>query len=196
MKSLRCRNYPHSEQRFSPKRPEDYFLNANYTNGETVNGKWMLTLLTESERSVFSKAKNHPSIYRFDDIADVAVGIVTGANKFFLVPDLVVEEYSLQKWSHPMFGKSEHIPGLVFDANALARNKDLGFPTNFIWFSKEKFNELPKLARDYIRLGEKEDLHKRYKCRIREPWYGVPSVYATSIGMPKRCHDYPLSDFQ
>lgn len=171
--------------------PEDYFLNAHYTNGETVKGKWMLALLTESERGVFSKAKNHPSIYRFDDIAEVAVGIVTGANKFFLVSDSVIEKYSLQKWAHPMFGRSEHVPGLVFDSNAITRNKNLGLPTNFVWFSDEKLDELPESARAYIRLGEKEDLHKRYKCRIREPWYSVPSVYATSIGMPKRCHDYP-----
>jgi hypothetical protein len=33
--------------------------------------------------------------------------------------------------------------------------------------------------------------HERYKCRIREPWYTVPSVYSTEIGMLKRCHTAP-----
>ena len=47
-------------------------------------------------------------------------------------------------------------------------------------------NEFPNTL-----LGEKENLHLRYKCRIRDPWYLVPSVYATEIGMLKRAHICP-----
>src|SRR5262249_29115121 len=65
-----------------------------------------------------------------------------------------------------------------------------GTPTNFIWFNKEA-KTLPDKARRYIREGEKQKLHIRYKCRIREPWYAVPSVYATDIGLLKRSHDTP-----
>jgi adenine-specific DNA methylase len=96
--------------------PEDYFENAKYINGETVKGKWMLALLTNAEREVLKKAKTISGIHYFDDIAEVAVGIVTGANKFFLVPDEIVKQYSLQKWAHHMFGKSEHVPGVVFES--------------------------------------------------------------------------------
>ncbi|MFZ5821673.1 MAG: Eco57I restriction-modification methylase domain-containing protein [Chloroflexota bacterium] len=171
--------------------PEDYFEKAKYTNGETVKGKWMLALLTSAEREALAKTKANPGIYYFDDIAEVAVGIVTGANKFFLVPDETVRQYSLHNWTHPMFGKSEHVPGIVFDEDSIARNRKLGLPTNFIWFSGEKLSQLPEPVRNYIRLGEKQNIHKRYKCRIREPWYSVPSVYATSLGMLKRSHDFP-----
>jgi len=176
---------------FLADNPEDYFTKAKYTNGETVNGKWMRALLTSAEREVLAKAKKTAEVYRFDEIAEVAVGIVTGANKFFLVPDEIVQRYSLQKWAHPMFGRSEHVPGVVFDEAAIERNRKLGLPTNFIWFSDEKSSELPEPVINYIRLGEEQSLHKRYKCRIREPWYGVPFVYATSLGMPKRSHDFP-----
>lgn len=171
--------------------PEEYFEKAKYTNGETVKGKWMLALLTSAERDVLSKAKANSGVYFFDDIAEVAVGIVTGANKFFLVPDDVVQQYSLQNWAYPMFGKSEHVPGVIFDDDAVKRNKQLGLPTNFIWFSDEKLADLPESVKQYIQLGEKQQIHKRYKCRIREPWYSVPSVYATSLGMLKRSHDFP-----
>src|SRR5208337_2516314 len=44
---------------------------------------------------------------------------------------------------------------------------------------------------EYIQLGESQNLHTRYKCRIRNPWYAVPSVYTTKIGMLKRSHDTP-----
>lgn len=90
-----------------------------------------------------------------------------------------------------MFGKSEHVPGVIFDEDAIERNRKLGLPTNFIWFSDEKMSELPEPVKNYIHLGELQNIHKRYKCRIREPWYSVPSVYATSLGMLKRSHDFP-----
>ena len=45
--------------------------------------------------------------------------------------------------------------------------------------------------KEYILFGQSQELHTRYKCRIRKPWYKVPSVYSTSIGMLKRCHEAP-----
>jgi adenine-specific DNA-methyltransferase len=182
---------PTRSKAFLSEDPEEYFAKATYTNGDTVKGKWMLALLTKSEREVLSKAKNHPGIYRFNDIAEVAVGIVTGANKFFLVPDSIVNQYSLQNWAHSMFGRSEHVPGVIYDESTVERNKRLGMPTNFIWFSNEQIEELPDSVKEYIHLGELQNIHTRYKCRIREPWYSVPSVYATSLGMLKRSHDFP-----
>ncbi len=171
--------------------PEDYFSKAVYTNGETVNGKWMPALLSESERRVLRCARDNPLVFKFEDVADVAVGSVTGANKFFLVPDSIVNEYSLDEWAHPMFGRSEHVPGVIYDDSTVQRNQQLGMPTNFIWFTDERLKELPSSVQRYIRLGESQGLHKRYKCRIREPWYSVPSVYSTSVGMLKRSHDFP-----
>ena len=182
---------PTRSKSFLSDDPEDYFSRANFTNGETVNGKWMLALLTDSERAILQKARHNPKVYSFGDIAEVAVGIVTGANKFFLVPDAIVSEFGLRDWAHPMFGRSEHVPGVVYDATAIKRNKQLGLPTNFIWFTDERIRDLPASVRDYIKMGELEGIHKRYKCRIREPWYSVPSVYSTSVGMLKRCHDFP-----
>ena len=51
----------------------------------------------------------------FNDVAEVDVGIVTGANKFFLVDDETVIYYGLQKWAIPMFGRSDHCPGIIYD---------------------------------------------------------------------------------
>ncbi|HCD4117598.1 TPA: SAM-dependent methyltransferase, partial [Klebsiella pneumoniae] len=39
--------------------------------------------------------------------------------------------------------------------------------------------------------GELQGFHKRYKCRIRKPWYKVPSVFSTKLAMLKRSHDAP-----
>lgn len=159
-------------------------------NGKTVVGKWTRALLSHSERQLLDTLLDRPDVHLFDDIAEVDVGIVTGANKFFLVDDETVERYKLQEFAHPMFGRSEHCPGIIYDAEQHIANAEKGNPTNFIWF-KESLPKPSKSVREYIEWGEGQDLHTRYKCRIRKPWYSVPSVYSTEIGMLKRSHDTP-----
>lgn len=170
--------------------PGDLFNDTTRMNGKTVEGKWTRALLTANERGLLDALHERPDVHRFDQIAEVDVGIVTGANKFFLVPDETVERFKLQAFAHPMFGRSEHCPGVIYDERQHQENARVGNPTNFIWFQKEAV-KLSKSVLEYIQLGESQSLHTRYKCRIRSPWYAVPSVYTTKIGMLKRSHDTP-----
>jgi adenine-specific DNA methylase len=171
--------------------PEEIFSNARYVSGDLLNGKWMKVLLENHELVVFENVKNYPAIKRFSEIASVDVGIVTGANKFFLVDDETVRKYQLQSFARPMFGRSEHCPGVIYSHQVHQRNSEKGLRTNFIMFEKIDFENLPQGAQDYIREGEQQKLHTRYKCRIRKPWYSVPSVYSTNLGMLKRSYNYP-----
>jgi hypothetical protein len=89
-----------------------------------------------------------------------------------------------------MFGRSEHCPGIIYDEAQHRANSTKGNPTNFIWI-RDALPLLPPKVRDYIAFGEDQQLHTRYKCRIRTPWYTVPSVRSSRIGMLKRSHDTP-----
>ncbi len=171
--------------------PEDYFQHAVYTNGVTIEGKWMLIFLSLGERALLSQLKARDDIKRFTEIASVDVGIVTGANKFFLVADSTVEEFDLHRWAHPMFGRSDHVQGLVYSDKDHEINKDTGLPANFLWFQEEHIEELPTNARKYLDIGLNQKLHTRFKCRTRKLWYKVPSVYSAPIAMLKRAHHYP-----
>ena len=175
---------------FLDRDPEVIFQTPQCINGKTIEGKWTRALLNESTQNVFDEAKNHPDVHQFKDVADVDVGIVTGANKYFLVTDGIMQRYHLQKWAHPMFGRSGHCPGVIYDQRQHEENAKQGIPTNFIWFPNNGA-KLGSLAESYVRLGEEQELHTRYKCRVRSPWYAVPSVYATEIGMLKRAHHAP-----
>lgn len=175
---------------FLQENPEDVFNRTPRINGETVEGKWTQALLTKEERELFKSLLKLDDVHKFQDIAKVDVGIVTGANKFFLVNDEVVQEYGLKNYAHPMFGRSEHCPGIIYDEQQHRENAIKGNPTNFILI-KDELAKLPKKVKEYIAFGESQDLHTRYKCRIRKPWYTVPSVHSTRIGMLKRCHDMP-----
>lgn len=175
---------------FLRRAPAEVFAEPQSINGKTVAGKWTRALLDLETRNLFDELEGHSEVHRFDDIARVDVGIVTGANKFFLVPDETVKAYGLSKYAHPMFGRSEHCPGVIYDERQHAANAENGSPTNFLWFDDAP-NKMASPALQYIERGEREKLHTRYKCRIRSPWYKVPSVYSTEVGMLKRCHDTP-----
>jgi adenine-specific DNA methylase len=182
--------YPVRGRQFTRLDPADVFSAPKPINGKTVAGKWTRALLSVSTRKLVDEIETHAGVHRFVDVASVDVGIVTGANKFFLVDDDTVLRYGLQKWAHPMFGRSEHCPGIIYDDQQHRTNERGGYPTNFIWFDSVGAMK-DKSVRAYVELGEQQKLHTRFKCRVRSPWYTVPSVYSTEIGMLKRCHHIP-----
>ncbi len=175
---------------FLSRDPSALFDRTPRINGKTVEGKWTRALLTGRERDLVRSLAEHEAVHRFGEVASVDVGIVTGANKFFLVDDETVDKYQLRDFAHPMFGRSEHCPGVIYDAAQHAVNATRGNPTNFIWLKDAAVHGSQKVL-DYIRYGERQNLQNRYKCRVRSPWYTVPSVYAASVGMLKRSHDTP-----
>ncbi len=182
--------YPVRGREFLRQSPATIFDAPKSINGKTVEGKWTRALLDLEARTLFDEIEGHKVVHRFEDIARVDVGIVTGANAFFLVSDRTVEEYGLQKYAHPMFGRSGHCPGVIYDERQHADNSDKGTPTNFLWFDDPPA-KMAKGPKRYIEMGERQKLQTRYKCRIRTPWYKVPSVYSTEVGMLKRAHDTP-----
>jgi adenine-specific DNA methylase len=181
---------PVKDREFAEGDPEKLFRSASAINGATIQGKWTRALLDTATRELLDTTEEMPAVRRFVEVAEVDVGIVTGANKFFLIPDETVDRYSLHNYVYPMFGRSEHCPGVVYDRHQHAANVLSGKPTNFLWL-KDASDVQDCRVKQYIRLGEEQNLHERYKCRIRSPWYRVPSVYATDIGMLKRSHHAP-----
>ena len=178
-------------QDFLRESAERLLRRANWANGDVIKGKWMRAFLTKLERDLLSEVCNSDSVRPFEEVADVDVGIVTGANRFFLVPDSVVDEFDLHEWAHPMFGRGSHVRGVIYDRDAHEANRLAGLPSNFLWFDKRPLQEYPPSVQRYIRAGELQGLHTRYKCRTRKPWYTVPSVFPAPAGMLKRCNHFP-----
>ena len=182
--------FPVRGRDFVERNPEKIFNTPHPINGKTVEGKWTRALLDPKTRELLDGLVDDRAVRRFSDVAAVDVGIVTGANKFFLVEDNTVKKYALDAWAHPMFGRSAHCPGIIYDDAQHQANAISGNPTNFVWFRDRSVEQCPG-GKAYIQFGERQMLHTRYKCRIRDPWYSVPSVYATEIGMLKRSHTAP-----
>jgi hypothetical protein len=90
-----------------------------------------------------------------------------------------------------MFGRGGHVRGVIYDAKSHRENRRRGLPANFLQLGDSGPELFPEAVRRYVREGEARGLHRRYKCRIRTPWYNVPSVYAAAVGMLKRSHHFP-----
>lgn len=171
--------------------PSVEFESADYRTLPAVPEKWMSSLLTPDEDTVYRRMLSSPAVPRFGEVANPQVGIVTGANKFFIVSDETVERYQLHDYAHPMFERSNHSKGVVYSEAVHAHNKESGLAANFLYFPPVAVEELGKGPAEYIKSGEEDELHKRYKTKIRNPWYTVPSVYKTSLSLLRRSHTAP-----
>lgn len=153
---------------------------------------WTRYLLTPRQLSALDAVSSLEAFHRFSDVARLIVSTVTGANEYFSVDDKTLSYYALESWALPLLARIRHAPGIVFDDSD---HKQLGVTESVRWllnFSpglpSPKAEKLPSL---YLREGEAQALHRRYKCRIRNPWYRVPVVNPGRLLLSKRSHRYP-----
>jgi adenine-specific DNA methylase len=171
--------------------PARLLAQADFAPAGHLNGKWMTLLLSGAERSLLSGLAEAAPFQRMDRLAEVDVGIVTGANKFFLVNDEALDHHGLRPWAHPAFGRSLHVRGVVYDQESHDENRRLGLPAHFVQLGTAERDSLPPEVQRYVAQGEADGLDRRFKCRIRSPWYNVPSVFSAPVGMLKRAHTFP-----
>jgi adenine-specific DNA-methyltransferase len=150
--------------------------------------KWSGYALEPAALAAVRGALAHPGVRPFDALAEVCVGVVTGANRFFCVDEATVEQHRLQPVALPMFGRSAEVAGLRFTTADHTANRQLGRRAWLLDLPPEPKAALPEAWRGYLAQGEAQGLHRRYKCRVREPWWAVPSIGAAPVALFKRCH--------
>jgi adenine-specific DNA-methyltransferase len=156
-----------------------------------TNGHWMYALLSPEEQALINYLRLDRRVLPFASVAEVDIGIVTGANNFFVVDEETLERYDLRAISAPMLAKSDLIQGITYTSQDHERNVSSGRSVYFLEFPESPLEELPPLMADYIKRGQEQELHTRYKCRIRTPWYVVPYVWVSELALLKRAHRYP-----
>ena len=131
--------------------------------------------------------------------ADVEVGITTGSNGYFTVPQGVVDMYQLHEYARPMVGRSVQVNSLCFTKADWQQNLANGAKANLLVFTpgaKENGNEGTKA---YIENGEQQGINKGYKTSIRDDWYVIPSIKLSDALFLRRNNLYPkfvLNDAQ
>jgi len=161
------------------------------------NDKWNIYFLNQNEFEIYKKAVKNPQIIEFTKLADLRIGIVTGANKFFCINDQKLKSLDLKKGRNKgldvlkVMGRSSDVTGIEFNHKDYLENCQKGKLTNMLYFDNDfKRKQLSIKVQSYLNLGEDDELHRRYKCRIRAPWYWIPYVGSSEISMFKRASEH------
>lgn len=152
--------------------------------------KWTYYFLDKEELDFLNKVRvdDMPKIGTY---ADVEVGITTGSNGYFTVPQGVVDMYQLHEYARPMVGRSVQVNSLCFTKTDWQQNLANGAKANLLVFTpgaKENGNEGTKA---YIENGEQQGINKGYKTSIRDDWYVIPSIKLSDALFLRRNNLYP-----
>jgi adenine-specific DNA-methyltransferase len=153
---------------------------------------WTSYLLNPEEHSAFRDVQQMDSIKAMRSIAKFSVSTVTGANNYFCLPSDEITRHELETWALPLLARSRHAKGLTFteqDHQELAAGS---VPAWILGFSAGRADPIDSAAPSgYIARGEDQNIHTRYKTRIRTPWYRVPIVPAADLLLSKRSNQFP-----
>jgi adenine-specific DNA-methyltransferase len=153
--------------------------------------KWTQYYLETSEIELLREIEANHEVTRSGEVYDVSVGVVTGKNDFFILEQGEAEKLGIEDSVLDIVTRSGHLSGAIFrredweENNAIQRSSCLFKP------EEAPIEELSEAARSYIKRGEKEEHHTGYKCRTRDPWYIVPSVWIPDAFMLRQVHAYP-----
>ena len=153
---------------------------------------WTRFLLTPDQVGHLETAINLDAVAKLDTVARFEVATVTGANGFFCVDDATVERFGLGEWARPLLPRTRHAVGLGYTEDNHKQVLVDGLPGNLLDFSVTKSDPMQKAGpRTYLAKGEAAELHTRFKCKIRKPWWRVPVVAPGKMMMAKRSHLFP-----
>ncbi len=153
--------------------------------------KWTQYFLDTEEILLLRALREHPLLTISRDVIDVDVGVVTGANDFFVLKEQQVQKYLLEQYVQPIVTRSAHLEGAVFTLGDYEANTQSQYPTFLLDVPNVPKEELPEPVRHYVSLGEDLGIQKGYKCKIRKRWYIVPSVWTPDAFMLRQVHGYP-----
>ena len=153
--------------------------------------KWSNCILNDEEtESLLKLAKEFPKISEFGDISP---GIVTGANSFFILPQIEAAKLRLpEEHILPIITKSSTIPSLLSltlsDFEKTYSKSHRTHLLNLNGLAQEAFSaELTS----YIAQGESKKINEGYKCKKRKRWYDVPIIKKGDACFFKRYHVLP-----
>jgi adenine-specific DNA-methyltransferase len=167
------------------------FINSELKPMDHSTEKWTQYFLSKDEIKLLRALRANAALTEAGKVIDVDVGIVTGQNQFFVLSDEQIKERRLINHALPIVGRSGHLKGAIFSEADWRANADANLPAHLLNLPNVPFDELPTAAREYVARGEEAGLHTGFKCRIRNRWYIVPSVWTPDAFMLRQVHGYP-----
>ena len=151
---------------------EEIAAEALTSGRRTLASYW----ISKEARDLYEYLAQSEQTKRLGELAEVGIGYVTGANRFF---HLSQEEVKARGITHhylaPAVYRGRALGGLHFSKSDWTEAKEVG-EAGYL-FNVVPKKRLPEPVTAYISEGEAKGVHRAYKCRVRSPWYSVPHVY-------------------
>lgn len=152
--------------------------------------KWNYYFLNDAEID-FLRRIHTPDMPKIGDYAEVEVGITTGSNGYFTVPQSTVSLYQLQDYARPMVGRSVQVNSICFTHGDWCSNRNSNARASLLVFPPKTATEGGDGAKAYIEDGVKRGINKGYKTSIRDDWYVIPSIRLSNALFLRRNNLYP-----
>lgn len=157
----------------------------------STNTKWSHHFLSSDELTFISNIASR--LNTIDKYCDSKPGIVTAANKFFIVNNETAINYELDDFAKPIIQKGLFVNGgITFDNSDYATLLKEGKPSKVLTFNNDDASKFPKKVKDYIAIGVKQNLPSGHKCSKRGNWFVIPNISIPPEGFFfRRIHHYP-----
>lgn len=151
--------------------------------------KWTHHFLSSDELNFLHNLKR--ALKTVNYYVDSKPGIVTAANKFFIVNKETEQKYRLHKYTKPIIQKGLYVNGsVVFNESDFGQLENSQHPSRLLQLNNT--DKISKKLKEYLALGIAQELPNRYKCRIRDNWYVIPNIAKKPDAFFfKRSHLYP-----
>ncbi|MEK6327303.1 MAG: N-6 DNA methylase [Actinomycetota bacterium] len=160
--------------------------------GPVARGKLLGQLLPKQTRELYERLAAHDDVRRLGNVASVDIGVVTGANDFFVLSEGGASGLhdALLK---PAVCKAAQVAGARLsseDHRNLLRSGQRGLM--FVANDRTPTESLQS-ARAHLKRGQQAGFHERYKCRTRDPWWAlpVPKHGAPGLLLTYCSHEHP-----
>lgn len=153
---------------------------------------WTPYLLNPEQESALSASMRLEGLTRLGNEARFTVSTVTGANDFFCVDSSTVKKNDLKQWTLPLLPRTRFARGLTYTATEHEQLADSDASAWMLSFDAARPSPTTNSqAHGYLSRGEEAELHERFKCRVRTPWFRVPVVQPGQLLMSKRSNLFP-----
>lgn len=135
---------------------------------------WSLksVLLPNSTLHALKLVASNSQVQTIGECFNVAIGVVTGANGFFILSSSEIRTLGLhENWFLPIVAHTPLLKGLGFTSGdyATARRND----EDVCMINTSEMRSIPSKLRDYLNSEEAESIRKGYHCRNRSPWHSM-----------------------
>lgn len=134
--------------------------------------KLLFQLLDRPTQRLYFELAARPEVSTLGAHASVDIGVVTGDNHFFLLSRAEAEAIGIRHFRLAV-SKARQLRGARLTENDLAELTAAG---ERLWMFAADGSLKPRAAalRAYLARGERSGVPRRYKARIRDPWWALP----------------------